>query len=203
MALQQYDKEEILDTCFDVFAKHGYANTSTSMLAEAAGISKALIFHHFESKKKLYLSILDRCIEKGRIDMDFDTLIESQDFFKAKEISSITKFHYYKENPKLMKIIREAFYMTPDGLRMEIKEKYGKLNHNNEEEWKRLFSKVPLRDDVDRNQAFKLITITLDYFDQKYLSDLENNMDLDEGYLKDFLEERNDYLTMIRFGIEK
>lgn len=203
MALQQYDKEEILDTCFDVFAKHGYANTSTSMLAEEAGISKALIFHHFESKKKLYLSILDRCIEKGRIDMDFDTLIESQDFFKAKEISSITKFHYYKENPKLMKIIREAFYMTPDGLKMEINEKYGKLNQNNEKEWKRLFSKVPLKDDVDRNQAFKLITITLDYFDQKYLSDLENNIDLNEGYLKVFLEERNDYLTMIRFGIEK
>lgn len=203
MALQQYDKEEILDTCFDVFAKHGYANTSTSMLAEEAGISKALIFHHFESKKKLYLNILDRCIEKGRIDMDFDTLIENQDFFKAKERSSITKFHYYKENPNLMKIIREAFYKTPDELKVDIQEKYGVLNRNNEKEWKRLFNKVPLRDDVDRNQAFRLITITLDYFDKKYLSDLEDNIDLDEGYLKDFLEERNDYLTMIRLGIEE
>lgn len=203
MALQQYDKEEILDICFDMFAKYGYANTSTSMLAEAAGISKALIFHHFESKKKLYLSILDRCIEKGRIDMGFDTLLENQDFFEAKERSSITKFHYYKGNPNLMKIIREAFYMTPDGLKMEIQEKYDKLNHNNEKEWKLLFNKVPLRDDVDRNQAFRLITMTLDYFDKKYISDLEDNLDLDEGYLKDFLEERNDYLTMIRFGVEK
>lgn len=203
MALQQYNKEEILDTCFEVFAKYGYANTSTSMLAEAASISKALIFHHFESKKKLYLSILDRCIEKGRIDMGFNTLLKNQDFFEARERFTIIKFNYYKKNPNLMKIIREAFYMTPDGLRKEIQEKYEVLIDNNEKEWKRLFNKVNLKDGVDRDQAFRLILITLDYFDKKYLSDLENNNDLDELYLRDFLKERNSYISLIRFGIEK
>lgn len=203
MPLQLYDKEKILNACFNMFARHGYANTSTTMLAEAAGISKALIFHHFNSKKELYLSVLDRCFEKGRIEMGFDTLLKNQDFFKAKEKSSVTKFHYYKSNPDLMRIIKEAFYATPDELKMEIQDKYGTLLANNEKEWKRLFEKVPLREGVEREQAFKLVMLTLDYFDNKYLSDIENNDELEETYLRDFLEERSSFLSMIRFGIEK
>ena len=203
MPLQFYDKEKILDACFDVFVRHGYANTSTTMLADAAGISKALIFHHFKSKKELYLSVLDRCIEKGRIEMGFDTLLENQDFFATKEKFSIIKFHYYKSNPGLMRIMREAFYATPDELKTEIQAKYGMLLANNEKEWKRLFAKVSLREGVDREQAFRLVMLTLDYFDNKYLLEIENSDDLDETYLRDFLEERNSFLAMIRFGIEK
>ena len=203
MPLKIYDKEKILDACFNVFATHGYAKTSTTMMAEAAGISKALIFHHFKSKKDLYLSVLDRCFEKGRIDMGFDTLQENQDFFEAKEKLSVIKFHYYKRNPDLMKIIIEAFYETPGELKTEIQNKYGKLLADSEKEWKRLFEKVPLREGVDREQAFRLVMITLNYFDNKYLSDLEKNNDLGETYLRDFLDERNSFLSMIRFGIEK
>lgn len=203
MPLQLYDKEKILDACFNVFAQYGYANTTTAMLAEAAGISKALIFHHFNSKKELYLSVLDRCFEKGRVEMGFDTLLENQDFFEAKEKVSIIKFHYYKKSPDLMRIIREAFYATPDELKTEIKDKYGALLIGNEREWKKLFEKVSLREGVDREQAFRLVMLTLDYFDNKYLSDIENNDDLEETYLRDFLEERNSFLSMIRFGIEK
>lgn len=203
MPLQLYDKDKILDACFNVFARYGYASTSTTMLAEAAGISKALIFHHFRNKKDLYLSVLDRCFEKGKYEMGFDKLLDNQNFFEAKEKSTVTKFNYYKKNPDLMKIIIEAFYATPGELKTEIQDKYGMLLDNNEKEWKCLFEKVPLREGVDREQAFKLIMITLDYFDKKYLSDLDNRNDLEETYLENFLEERNNFLSMIRFGIEK
>ncbi|HHU83306.1 MAG TPA: TetR/AcrR family transcriptional regulator [Firmicutes bacterium] len=203
MPLQLYDKEKILDACFQVFARYGYANTSTAMLAEAAGISKALLFHHFKSKKDLYLSVLDRCFEKGRRAMGFDALLENEDFFAAKEKATVTKFRYYKKNPALMRMIREAFYATPDELKTEIQEKFGELLTRNEREWQRLFAKVPLREGVDREQAFKLVMLTLDYFDHKYLSEVEEEKDLDETYLDNFLQERNSFLAMIRFGIEK
>ncbi|NYB75229.1 TetR/AcrR family transcriptional regulator [Sedimentibacter hydroxybenzoicus DSM 7310] len=203
MPLQLYDKDKILDACFEVFAIHGYANTSTTMLAEAAGISKALIFHHFNNKKDLYLSVLDRCIEKGRIEMGFDTLLENQDFFEAKEKFSIIKVNYYKKNPKLMKVMMEAFYETPVELKTEIQNKYGMLLDGNEKAWKKLFEKVDLRENVNREQAFRLVMLTLDYFDNKYLADLENNNDFEEVYLNEFLSERNSFLSMIRFGIER
>jgi AcrR family transcriptional regulator len=64
MPKQLYDKEQILDDCLAVFARHGYEKTSTGMLAEAAGISRALIFHHFNSKKELYLSLLAGALKR-------------------------------------------------------------------------------------------------------------------------------------------
>lgn len=102
-----------------------------------------------------------------------------------------------------MRIMREAFYETPAELKTEIQNKYGMLLAGNEKEWKRLFEKVALREDVNRDQAFRLVMLTLDYFDNKYLSDLVNNDDLEETYLGEFLAERNSFLSMIRFGIEK
>lgn len=62
---------------------------------------------------------------------------------------------------------------------------------------------VSLKEGVDREQAFRLVMLTLDYFDNKYLSEFENSDDLNETYLRDLLEERNSFLSMIRFGIEK
>lgn len=203
MPTQLYDKEEILDACLAVFARYGYEKTSTGMLAEAAGISRTLIFHHFKSKKELYLSVLDRCFEKGNIEMGFDSMSEEQDFFKAKEKFSIIKSDYYRKNTDVYKFVKEAFYATPDELKTEIEEKYGTLIANKDKALKRLFEKVPLREGVDREQAFELIMLTLDYFENKYFAELTDEKALDETYLQSFLEERNSFLNMIRYGIEK
>ncbi len=70
-----------------------------------------------------------------------------------------------------------------------------------EKEWRRAFERVPLKEGVDREKAFKLIMITLDYFDKKYFSDLKDNNDLKETHLQEYIEESNTFLSMIRFGI--
>jgi len=198
-----YDKDHILDACLEVFANHGYENTSTSMLAEAAGISRTLIFHHFKGKKELYLQLLDRCFEKGKSEMGFDTLLEHEDFFEAKEKFSIIKFKYYKKNPILYKFVVESFYETPDELKLEIKEKYGELISNKNTMWEQLFRKVKLKEGVDPNKAFQLVMLTLDYCDNEYILKLEDDNNLDEGTLQKFIEERNDFLSIVRYGIEK
>lgn len=203
MPAKLYDKEQILDACLAVFARHGYEKTSTVMLAEAAGISRSLIFHHFKSKKDLYLSLLDRCFEKGSIEISFDNILEQGDFFEVKEKISNIKFNYYRKNPELYKVIIEAFYNTPEELKMEICEKYGKLINKRDEVMELLFEKVPLRKGVDRKQAFEIIKITLDYFENKYLSDLVEDKELNETYFQNFIEERNGFFDMIRYGIQK
>ncbi|HYE82062.1 MAG TPA: TetR/AcrR family transcriptional regulator [Clostridia bacterium] len=203
MPLQLYDKEKILDACLSVFARYGYENTSVAMLAEAAGISKALIFHHFKSKKELYLNILDQCFEKGRMELGVDVLPEARDFFEAREKFSIIKFEYYKRNPDVYKLAKEAFYATPEELKAEIEEKYGAMIANKDEVWEQLFEKVPLREGVNRAQAYELVMLIMDYFEKKYFSDWMNEYNLDDEYLKRFIKERNSFFAMIRYGIEK
>lgn len=203
MPKKLYDKEEILDSCLSVFAEHGYDKTSTVMLAEASGISRALIFHHFKSKKDLYLSLLDRCFEKGSMVMGFESVSEDEDFFEVKDRISAIKFKYYKENPDLYKVIIEAFYNTPDELKSEIETKYGRLIEERDKVQERLFENVPLRENVDRKEAYKLIKLTLDYFENKYVSELVDNRGLNECILENIIKERNSFINMIRFGIQK
>ncbi len=208
MPLQLYEKERILDACFTVFACHGYANTSTAMLAEAAGISKALIFHHFKSKKKLYFSVLKRCIKKMATEVGDDSQSDYQDFFEAWGKRGLLKFDYLKKNPNVNKVLFEAFYATPNEIKadlnqfmIDIEEKYGSTDRN---KWRnQLFDKVPLREGVDREEALELIQVTMDYFEKVYLSQLTNEGELDEALWQNIFDKRINFLNMIRYGIEE
>jgi AcrR family transcriptional regulator len=52
-------RRAILESAQDVFAARGYHGSSIDEIAHAAGISKALIYEHFPSKKDLHASLLD------------------------------------------------------------------------------------------------------------------------------------------------
>ena len=62
MAMIRLDSDErrkaIVAAAVPLFAHKGFAGTTTKELAEAAGISEALLFRHFPSKKLLYGEIL-------------------------------------------------------------------------------------------------------------------------------------------------
>jgi TetR/AcrR family transcriptional regulator len=45
-----------------LFAQHGYAGTSVAEVADAAGVSKATVFHHFRSKRALYDALIGEAI---------------------------------------------------------------------------------------------------------------------------------------------
>jgi AcrR family transcriptional regulator len=52
-------REVILAAAEEVFAARGYHGASLDEIAQAAGISKALIYEHFASKRDLHASLLD------------------------------------------------------------------------------------------------------------------------------------------------
>lgn len=51
-------EQAILEAAIQLFSKHGYNGVSMRGIAEAAGVSKANIYHHFRSKEALYLAIV-------------------------------------------------------------------------------------------------------------------------------------------------
>lgn len=53
-------REQILDAATRAFSHNGYAATSLDDVTEEAGITRVLLYRHFESKQALYRAILDR-----------------------------------------------------------------------------------------------------------------------------------------------
>jgi len=54
---------QIKQAALQVFARHGFARTKTSMIAASAGISEGLIFRYFKSKDVLYTTIVRELLE--------------------------------------------------------------------------------------------------------------------------------------------
>ena len=51
-------RQQLLETALHVFARQGYHETSMNDLAAKAGVTKPVLYQHFESKQEMYFSVL-------------------------------------------------------------------------------------------------------------------------------------------------
>lgn len=54
-SLPEERQQAIINAGYRVFSRNTYKNSPMSEIAQAAGISKSLLFHYFHNKKELYL----------------------------------------------------------------------------------------------------------------------------------------------------
>lgn len=52
-------KDQILEVALSVFASRGFHETSMNDVAEAAGVTKPVVYQHFASKRALFLAIIE------------------------------------------------------------------------------------------------------------------------------------------------
>ncbi|MEU0520663.1 TetR/AcrR family transcriptional regulator [Streptosporangium sp. NPDC006007] len=57
-------REDLLRTACDVIAVRGFGHTRTADIAQAAGVSQALLFYHFQTKEKLFALALDYAAQR-------------------------------------------------------------------------------------------------------------------------------------------
>ena len=69
-------REAIYQTAARLFAEHGYDGTSMSQIAEACGVSKALLYHYYDNKEAVLFDIVDDHLERlleavGKVGEDY------------------------------------------------------------------------------------------------------------------------------------
>jgi AcrR family transcriptional regulator len=57
-------REKILTAAEKLFAEHGFDKTTVDSIAAQAGINKALIYYHFDSKTEIIQTIYERILEE-------------------------------------------------------------------------------------------------------------------------------------------
>src|SRR6266508_3592764 len=63
-------RAQLLDVARRVFGRDGYRGASMESIAEAAGVTKPVLYQHFPSKHALYGSLLE--LELGQLTTDLD-----------------------------------------------------------------------------------------------------------------------------------
>lgn len=56
-------RAELLDQAETMFSERGYAATSVRSIAEAAGVTPAMVHYYFGSKRELLIAVLDRVLQ--------------------------------------------------------------------------------------------------------------------------------------------
>jgi AcrR family transcriptional regulator len=59
-------REQLLAVALEVFATEGFHGTAMSQVAEAAGVTKPVLYQHFASKRELYMALLEEVGERLR-----------------------------------------------------------------------------------------------------------------------------------------
>ena len=59
MPVQKITKTDLLHRCWEYIHRHGYHASSISALAQAAGLGKAGLLHHFGSKEALMVAVIE------------------------------------------------------------------------------------------------------------------------------------------------
>lgn len=70
-------RRQLLDVALEAFAAGGYHDTSMEEIADAAGVTKPVLYQHFRSKQELYLELIET-VGRGLV-ADIESKIAASD----------------------------------------------------------------------------------------------------------------------------
>jgi AcrR family transcriptional regulator len=122
LSLSAEKQTVIINAALLSFSTNGYKKTSVNDIAAAAGISKAMIFHYFGTKKTLYLYLINLCgnILMTEIKKNFDT--EVTDFFDRIKLATDIKISVMKKHPAILSFLNSMYFESDDEVKTDIKD---------------------------------------------------------------------------------
>ena len=124
-ALPQEKQRAILNAGFHVFSQNTYKKSPMSEIAEAAGISKALLFHYFQNKKELYLFLWDTCAKITVEEMTRSGVYEQTDLFGSMDSGMQAKLRLIRQYPDISTFAVRAFYEKDPEVSADIQKSMG------------------------------------------------------------------------------
>jgi Transcriptional regulator len=147
----------IIDSALKIFGANGYKKASISEIAAEAGISKAMVFHYFGTKKELYLYLFHYCSQLilDEIDEKFDNSIT--DFFDRIYYASEIKLSVMKKHPSIISFITGAYFESSAEVAGDIKKL---LDQGEDLRNKMVFDKIDIskfKEGVDVKLVMKML----------------------------------------------
>lgn len=157
-------RSQLIDTATKLFAKHGYASTTTAAIAEAAGVTEPVLYRHFQSKQDLFIAITRKMSE--------DTVREWQDMIGGIDDPAEQVRRIAVEFPAHIKRMEDAYHVLHGALATSREKKVQAVIKDHYDQFEKFFVSVikkgqdrgVFRKDVDPVMpAWQLINMGLGY----------------------------------------
>ena len=97
---------QLLDAASDVFASKGYHAAAMDDIADAAGVSKPVLYQHFPSKLDLYLALLDQSCDR-LVEVLGDAL-SSTDDNSDRVVATVAAFYEFVSSSRDFRFVFES-----------------------------------------------------------------------------------------------
>lgn len=109
-SLPEEKQQKILNAGYRVFSTNSYKKSPVREIAEAAGISKSLLFHYFRNKRELYLFLWETCARVTLDQLHKCGCYETEDMFEGMRRGLMAKAEIMRNYPDLGAFAVRAYY---------------------------------------------------------------------------------------------
>ena len=180
-------QDKIINAALNEFSKKNYEDASTNKIIEEAEISKGSLYNYFNSKKELYIYLVNYSAEV--IEKIYEVIDLSQtDLFVRLEEVGIAKLKIQQRYPQVFDFL---FRMTKEESDAVAKFNQERVNTIQKQGLERVYEKIDyskFKDEIDVEKAIDILTWTLFGYGNRAIETLDSVKDVDETYLKEWEE---------------
>lgn len=122
---EQTGRQRVLQRARELFVERGYASVSMQQIADAAGLRKASIYHHFKDKNALFVSVMITEMEQLR--SEFEHVAARRGGVRSL-LEELAYAHFSRmESADVSRLIREFRQHIPKSEHDEIHSELGRL----------------------------------------------------------------------------
>ena len=192
-SLEAEKQERIINAALKEFARNGYDKASTNEIIKEAEISKGSLFNYFNSKKELYLFLLDyisEMIEGIYAEVDWN----ETDFFERIRQMGLVKFKVYKKFPQAFDFLKSLSHEDGAEVKSEIKKMEKDITSTGLEKGFQSIDWTKFREDIRRDKMINIINWTMLSFSEMQM----NKVDSIEKDGIEILSESDEYLDILK-----
>ncbi|HGL5759457.1 TPA: TetR/AcrR family transcriptional regulator [Enterococcus faecalis] len=199
--LKPEKQKQIINAAIKEFVRNGFEKASTNEIVKRANISKGSLFNYFNSKKDLYLYLIEYS-SKVIVNLNEEIDLSETDLFKRIERVALQKFYVQQKYPQAFEFLASTKQEESVEVKDIIKQR---LNPIYNQAINKLYKDIDyskFREGVDIEKAIEILNWTMFGVGEKGLKELFTFDDIGR-FGEKYLEEWNVYAELLKYSFYK
>lgn len=199
--LKPEKQKQIINAAIKEFVRNGFEKASTNEIVKRANISKGSLFNYFNSKKDLYLYLIEYS-SKAIVNLNEEIDLSETDLFKRIERVALQKFYVQQKYPQAFEFLASTKQEESVEVKDIIKQR---LNPIYNQAINKLYKDIDyskFREGVDIEKAIEILNWTMFGVGEKGLKELFT-FDNIGRFGEKYLEEWNVYAELLKYSFYK
>ncbi|HGD1244892.1 TPA: TetR/AcrR family transcriptional regulator [Streptococcus agalactiae] len=199
--LKPEKQKQIINAAIKEFVRNGFEKASTNEIVKRANISKDSLFNYFNSKKDLYLYLIEYS-SKAIVNLNEEIDLSETDLFKRIERVALQKFYVQQKYPQAFEFLASTKQEESVEVKDIIKQR---LNPIYNQAINKLYKDIDyskFREGVDIEKAIEILNWTMFGVGEKGLKELFTFDDIGR-FGEKYLEEWNVYAELLKYSFYK